>query len=274
MNMHVAASACGRRHVTTPHALVGADNVRIRFGEVEAVGGVSFAIRAASSSRCSARADAASRACCGRSPASCRSQAARYHRRAAGRARRRARSRPDVPEAAAAAVADHAAERGAADGDRARQLQRRRPLRAQAARSDLLRMVGLADFAAAYPHQLSGGMQQRAALARTLMSDPDILLLGRAVRGARRVHPRDSERTAAGDLAFRHDPPQGDRHGDAFDPGGGGDVGPHRRARPAAGTLVDVIDGRSCRIRAIRPTPHSPACLARCAPPRRPKVVP
>src|SRR5271169_4030717 len=42
---------------------------------------------------------------------------------------------------------------------------------------DLLRIVGLADFAGAYPHQLSGGMQQRAALARVLMSDPDILLL-------------------------------------------------------------------------------------------------
>jgi NitT/TauT family transport system ATP-binding protein len=42
---------------------------------------------------------------------------------------------------------------------------------------DLLRIVGLTDFADAYPHQLSGGMQQRAALARTLMSDPDILLL-------------------------------------------------------------------------------------------------
>jgi NitT/TauT family transport system ATP-binding protein len=42
---------------------------------------------------------------------------------------------------------------------------------------ELLRMVGLSEFAGAYPHQLSGGMQQRAALARTLMSDPDILLL-------------------------------------------------------------------------------------------------
>jgi NitT/TauT family transport system ATP-binding protein len=42
---------------------------------------------------------------------------------------------------------------------------------------ELLRVVGLADFADAYPHQLSGGMQQRAALARTLMSDPDLLLL-------------------------------------------------------------------------------------------------
>ena len=41
----------------------------------------------------------------------------------------------------------------------------------------LLSIVGLSEFANAYPHQLSGGMQQRAALARTLMSDPDILLL-------------------------------------------------------------------------------------------------
>lgn len=42
---------------------------------------------------------------------------------------------------------------------------------------ELLGVVGLSEFADAYPHQLSGGMQQRAALARTLMSDPDVLLL-------------------------------------------------------------------------------------------------
>ncbi len=41
----------------------------------------------------------------------------------------------------------------------------------------MLELVRLSEFAAAYPHQLSGGMQQRAALARALMCDPDVLLL-------------------------------------------------------------------------------------------------
>jgi NitT/TauT family transport system ATP-binding protein len=41
----------------------------------------------------------------------------------------------------------------------------------------MLELVRLRDFAAAYPHQLSGGMQQRVALARALMCDPDVLLL-------------------------------------------------------------------------------------------------
>jgi NitT/TauT family transport system ATP-binding protein len=42
---------------------------------------------------------------------------------------------------------------------------------------DLLKLVGLEEFQKHYPWQLSGGMQQRISLARSLSFNPDVLLL-------------------------------------------------------------------------------------------------
>lgn len=56
-------------------------------------------------------------------------------------------------------------------------------VRGKASRSDrekaerMLQMVGMEEFGNDYPHQLSGGMAQRVALARTLINEPEILLL-------------------------------------------------------------------------------------------------
>jgi NitT/TauT family transport system ATP-binding protein len=65
------------------------------------------------------------------------------------------------------------------------QAQRRRFARRNASHEEqaakridaALELVGLSEFAEAFPHQLSGGMAQRVALARALVNDPALLVL-------------------------------------------------------------------------------------------------
>jgi NitT/TauT family transport system ATP-binding protein len=57
-------------------------------------------------------------------------------------------------------------------------LETRGLIRTQSGRIDaILRLVGLDGFDDAFPHQLSGGMAQRAALARALVNEPSVLLM-------------------------------------------------------------------------------------------------
>ncbi|MEV7462467.1 ABC transporter ATP-binding protein [Streptomyces rubiginosohelvolus] len=57
------------------------------------------------------------------------------------------------------------------------EIRRMEPAVARARADELIRMTGLGGFEDAYPHELSGGMQQRVALCRALLNEPPVLLM-------------------------------------------------------------------------------------------------
>jgi NitT/TauT family transport system ATP-binding protein len=56
------------------------------------------------------------------------------------------------------------------------------PSAKQAAKA-IIEQVGLKQFQSAYPHELSGGMQRRAELARALINSPAVMILDEPFRG-------------------------------------------------------------------------------------------
>jgi NitT/TauT family transport system ATP-binding protein len=57
------------------------------------------------------------------------------------------------------------------------EVQQVRPSERRRRSSELIHLMRLDGFAEAYPKALSGGMKQRAAIARALASDPEVLLM-------------------------------------------------------------------------------------------------
>ena len=114
---------------------------------------------------------------------------------------------------------------------------------------DVLGLVGLGDREHAWPHELSGGMKQRAAVARAFVTDPPVLFMDEpfgALDEQTRVGLVERIDAAVGALA------QDDRVRDAQHRGSGHARRSRRRAVRAAGAASRRSSRSTSRARATR----------------------